>query len=118
MQRCLTSTELDHGEAYWMLESLVVRTDDFTRIGLLPADQGRRDLDSGPASGSTIPEPIRLKWDPGLVRPQEDPLQAGDPAHARELVAAFREAGVDNMDCYGRRSGTRRRARSTRITWR
>lgn len=87
---------------FWMLECWTFEVDDFLVIDSYPEIEGAEDWDIGIRfeTDVEIEEPIRLEWDPHSSGPKLSFYKPVMPLFRKEIVAAMREAGVDNIDCY------------------
>ena len=88
------------GDEYWMLECYGPPEEDFTGIASYPSVEGGDLWVSGSRFDRTVPEPIRLEWDPEAEGPLKALYKPVIPLFRRDLLDAVRAAGVDNLDCY------------------
>ena len=85
---------------YHMMECFVPQGQTIKDILDYPLIDGVDSWIAGSRFDPPPPVPIQLSWDPNTRGSKKQFYDATIPLAHRELIAALRGAGVDNLDCY------------------
>lgn len=86
---------------FYMLECFAPPGEKRMDIRAYPRVNGVASWLAGARFSGPIEQPIRLEWDPKTEGPRKTLYDVTIPLFHKDLVAALREAGIDNLDCYG-----------------